>query len=235
MGTITAEAIINKAATVLMDVANVKWSRDELLGWLNDGQRSIVSMVPEASSTITTISMTSGTRQSLPAGAWMLLDVTRNMGANGSTPGRAVQRIDRHTLDESNPNWQSATPVTSIKCYMYSLRDRSHFYVHPPADGTTKVEVIYSAHPTDISVENTAIGIHDMYQPALLDYMLARAFSKKSQYSDPAAATAYFNAFTLFVVTNAQDAAQLTSMLGALRENIAPTVGTTPGGPAPAA
>ena len=36
MGTITAKYIIDKAAVQLIDITNIRWTRAELLGWIND-------------------------------------------------------------------------------------------------------------------------------------------------------------------------------------------------------
>jgi len=184
MGTILASAVINKCATLLFDSNNVKWSRAELLGWVNDGQRSIVSMIPEASATMTVLQLVVGARQTIPNDGYILLDIVRNMGSGGATPGRAIARVDRSTLDESNPLWQSDAATATQTVYMYNLRDRKSFYVYPPCTGANRAEIIYSKLPTDLA-EGGAIGIDDIYQPALLDYVLARAFSKQSQYADP--------------------------------------------------
>lgn len=233
MGSILASAIINKAATLLFDANNVKWARTELLGWLNDAQRSIVSMIPEANSTQTVLQMVSGSRQALPSGSWMLLDVVRNMGSAGTTPGRAIARVDRTTLDESNPTWQSDTATASVSVYIYSMRDRMNFYVYPPSNGSNRVEIIYSKLPTDVA-EGSAIEIQDIYQPAIMDYMLSRAFSKESPYANPQKALQYHQSFMMFVMSNARDAASLAAAMGALGWNIQQTMGVAAGGTPPA-
>ena len=229
MGTILGSAIINKAATLLFDANNVKWARSELLSWVNDAQRAIVSMIPEANSTLLVHQLVAGVRQPLPAGTWMLLDVVRNMGTAGTTPGRAIQRVDRVTLDESNPSWQSATSAAEATVYMYSLRDRGAFLIYPPSTGSNRVELFYSKHPVDIA-EASAIGVEDIYVPAIVDYVLARAFSKETQYGNPSKAAQYNQSFTLFVMANARDAASLAAAMGALGMNVAPTLGVAVGG-----
>jgi len=95
MGTVTAGTIISKAATQLIDISGVRWTRAELLGWLNDGLRQIVVMQPNASATRSAVQLAAGTRQTLPSGGWMLLSVYRNMGTTGTTPGRAVRISSR--------------------------------------------------------------------------------------------------------------------------------------------
>lgn len=83
MGTILASAIINKAANQLTDSTNVRWTRVELLGWLNDGQRQIVLMTPASTNKVQTVQLVAGTRQSIPTDGWTLLEVIRSMGQIG--------------------------------------------------------------------------------------------------------------------------------------------------------
>lgn len=49
MGTIIARTVIEKVQTILQDKTGVRWpAEDELLGWLNDGQREVVIFKPNA-------------------------------------------------------------------------------------------------------------------------------------------------------------------------------------------
>jgi len=66
MGTVTAKTIIDKATIQLLDLTNIRWTRAELLSWLNDGMRQIVLIQPSASSTTSVIQLQAGTRQYLP-------------------------------------------------------------------------------------------------------------------------------------------------------------------------
>lgn len=185
MGTITGTAIINKAATQLLDSANTRWTRTELLGWLNDGQRLIVMMQPNASSTTVPFPLAVGTRQSLPAEGWLLLDVYRNLGGTveSPTPGRAVRIVSRGILDSQRPNWHIETPQLVAKNYIYDINERDAFYVYPPNNGAGIIELNYSVAPVDLAVEEDTIEIDDIYQVTILDYMLYRACSKDAEYA----------------------------------------------------
>lgn len=183
MGTITAQTIINKAAIQLTDIANIRWTRAELLSWLGDGMRQIVTIQPSASSTTSVIKLSAGTRQFIPADGWLLLSVYRNMGTTGSTPGRAIRIISREILDGFNPNWNSDTPKAEVRNYIYTNQDQLAFYVYPPNTGTQYVEINYSAQPADLTSESSVIPIFDVFQTALLDYILYRACSKDAEYA----------------------------------------------------
>lgn len=197
MGTVTAQTIINKAAIQLTDIANIRWTRAELLSWLNDGMRQIVVIQPSASSTTAVVKLVAGTRQSIPSDGWLLLTVYRNMGTTGSTPGRAVRIVSREILDGFNPNWHNDTAKAEVRNFLYTNQDQLAFYVYPPNTGTQYVELNYSAQPADLTSETQVIPIFDVFQSALQDYILYRACSKDAEYAPGLAlAQGYLSTFT---------------------------------------
>lgn len=183
MGTVTAQTIIDKASVQLIDLANIRWTRSELLAWLNDGMRQIVLIQPSASSTTVSKKLDAGTRQTLPTGGWLLLQMYRNMGTTGTTPGRAIRIVSRELLDNFNPNWHTATAAAEVRNYIYDTQDQTAFYVYPPNTGTQYVELNYSAQPTNLASESEVIPIFDIYQSSLVDYILYRACSKDAEYA----------------------------------------------------
>ncbi len=199
MATITGTNIVDRAAIVLQDTTGVRWPQDtELLLWLNDGQREIVLRKPDAYAQNETVALVGGTKQTIPATGIQLLDVIRNMGTGGSTPGRAITRIDREILDEQRPDWHSSTANAESKHYMFDTRDPKHFYVFPPQHATPgKVEMVYAASPTDLSALSSTITLDDIYSGVLLDYILYRAYSKDADLtpSAPQRAVSHYNAF----------------------------------------
>lgn len=199
MATITGTNIIDRAAIVLQDTTGVRWPQtDELLLWLNDGQREIVLRKPEAYAQNAVVSLAQGTKQSIPAAGIQLLDVIRNMGTGGATPGRAITRIDREILDEQRPDWHSETVSATTKHYMFDTRDPKHFYVYPPQHATPgQVEMIYASSPDDLSALADTITLDDVYAGVLLDYILYRAYSKDADLSPsaPQRAVAHYNSF----------------------------------------
>lgn len=183
MGTVTAGTLIGKAAIQLTDLSSVRWTRAELLGWLNDGMRQIVLMQPNATNTVVARQLSAGTRQAIPTDGWLLLNVVRNMGTNGTTPGRAVRPISRELLNAFNPDWHTDTASAVTKNFIYDAADQTHFFVYPPSNGLGYVEINYSKQPVDLTSESQVIPIFDVYQGALVDYMLYRACSKDAEYA----------------------------------------------------
>ncbi len=200
MSTVTAQAIINKAVTQLVDVANVRWTRAELLAWLNDGLRQIVIMQPNATNNVISLKLVAGTRQKLPSDGWLLLTVNRNMGLDGTTPGRVVRIISRELMDGFDANWHTAAASDTTKHYVYDLQDQLAFYVYPPSKGNNYVELNYSVQPTDLTSETQVIPMFPIYQSALVDYILYRACSKDAEYAPGLAlAQLYMTTFTAAV------------------------------------
>jgi len=199
MATITGTNIVDRAAIVLQDTTGVRWPQtEELLLWLNDGQREVVLRKPDAYAQNTVVQLVGGTKQSIPATGIQLLDIIRNMGTGGATPGRAITRIDRQILDEQRPDWHSETVSVETKHYMFDSRDPKHFYVYPPQHATAgQVEEVYSASPTDLSALTDTITLDDIYSGVLLDYILYRAYSKDADLSPsaPQRAVAHYNSF----------------------------------------
>jgi hypothetical protein len=183
MGTITAQAIINKAAIQLTDIGNTRWTRAELLDWLNQGQKQIVVMSPSATNKVSTIQLTAGTRQSIPSDGWTLLELIRYMGTDGTKPGRAIRVTSRELIDSFNPNWHADAKSAVPKHYIFDAQDQTVFYVYPPNNGQGYVQLNYSPVPPMITSESTVISVSDTFEPPLLDYILYRACSKDAEYA----------------------------------------------------
>ncbi len=168
--------ILNRVAIILQDTTKVRWPDDELLAWLNDGQREIALHKPNSCVKTIDHSLTSGTKQTLPADAISLGKVVRNSG------GPAVRLVTRSVLDDQIPNWHDPRLASAqVKHYVYDEMNPTVFYVYPPASGGS-VELFYFANPTDCSVGGN-LSVADIYASVLVDYVLFRAYSKDVEYA----------------------------------------------------
>lgn len=200
--TITAQSIVKRCVNTLLDNTNVRWPANELARYFNDGQRVVCTFRPDAKTINAAFVPAAGAKQSLPAAARALIDITRN------TSGGACTKLpDRSMLDRQVPAWYTLTGVTELKHWMYDPRDRGTFYVYPPAAGAgASLELVYSAYPTDIAepadgLDYTAISGNmdlddDTYANALADYILYRAYTKDAAFAGNAGrAAAHLQAF----------------------------------------
>jgi hypothetical protein len=195
MATITVSSLLGKVAILLTDTTYTRWTQDELLGWLNDGQRELVALKPNAYVKLTAAQLVAGTRQSLPSDGFELVDVVRNLGTDGATPGRAIRQVSREILDAQNPDWHSSTADATVKHFTYSILNPKTFYVYPPqpADSRGYAELVYFATPAD-ATSNGTITLDDIYVTALQNYVLYRAYLKDAEYGGNAALSAGYYA-----------------------------------------
>lgn len=197
MPTVTAAALIDRAAIALQDTGHVRWTRAELLAYLNAGQREAVLKKPNANVLAGSVPLVAGTVQTLPttndAGpveAIQLMQVLRN------SCGRAVRVAERDLLDLMNPDWHSLPQTKLVQHYCYALADPTRFLVYPPNDGNGCLDLRYAATPPTLALESATLALDDIYQEALLDYLQYRAWNKDAEYAaDPTRAVARYAAF----------------------------------------
>lgn len=198
MSTILASSLVSRSGTLIQDKTKIRWPEAELLDWLNDGQREVVLLKPEACVTNGPVLLQAGkTKQTLPATGIILLDLVRNMGAAGSTPGQAITICSREVLDQVIPEWHSvANDLGYIQHYTFDPRDPKTYYTYPKAPATSwYVDLVFSSAPAN-ATEGSVISIDDIYSNALLDYMLYRCYSKDATFAQNATlAAAHYQLF----------------------------------------
>ena len=181
MGTIVGTAIALKVGYTLNDAAHVRWTEAELLAWINLAQAEIQALKPNVFITTVNIALVAGSKQSIAATHSGLIDVIRNMGAAGAVPGAGIRPVERAQLDVAFADWHLAEYADAIvQCFWFDERDQKVFYVFPtqPAATTQEIEVKVSASPTPLATLAAAIAIDNSWEPAIIDYVLYRAFGK---------------------------------------------------------
>lgn len=169
-----ASVPIGGATKLLQDAANVRWSAADLLFWLNEGQRQIVQVRPDAKTSRALITLAAGVDQTIPAGGLRLLKITRN------ETGRAITLVSEEQLTDLDPSWPAAGEKPLVKHYIHDPLEPKAFQVYPPAQAGIKVQGVWSVSPTACADANAAIDIDDVYEPVLVDYILFRAYSRDS-------------------------------------------------------
>lgn len=139
---VAAITLIQLVAAELQDTDYVRWAKSRLLDYLNDGELATVLVKPEANAVVQSISLVAGTKQTLPAGGLRLLDVYRNMGADGATPGARARMSTRNAHEAVFPSWHSSTAAAAVKEVFYDELVPLRFWVHPPVNNTAAVAEI---------------------------------------------------------------------------------------------
>lgn len=194
MGTLTGQSIVDKARYILQDSSAVRWLDAEALAWINEGQRFVTLHRPDASAATGNITLVAGTKQLLPLTALRLLEIVRNMGVGGATPGEPIRLIDRGILDAQIATWHSMAASAAIKHYIYDNRNPKVFYVYPPALVDTQIEGAWTVVPAALASLAATITLDDIYEPVLVDYMIYRCQLKEAEFAgDPNRATMHLN------------------------------------------
>lgn len=172
-----AQDIINETSSQLNDEGFVTWTEADHLRYISSAENVIVSLRPDAYSQITTMQLAAGALQTVPSTALRLLDIKRNMGSDGSTPGRIVRVVDEDSLDLFDFNWNNATQVAEIKSFTYDERVPNNFYVDPPSDGTGYIEIAISRVPPVVSASSQTLVLKDIYKDHIIQWVMFRAYS----------------------------------------------------------
>ena len=201
--TVTVQSVIDRAQAILQDTTGIRWPvTSELVLFVNDAQREIALLKPDASASNTTVTLVTGTKQSIPADGNRLLRVVRNMSAASSGTGkRSIRLVSREILDSQTPDWHDpsvsgdASHTSIVKHYIYDESNPRNFYVYPGVAGNAYVEIVYSANPATVA-QSGNLSIPDIFANAVTDYVLFRAYTKDAEYAgNNQRASTHYNLF----------------------------------------
>lgn len=194
---IPVRALLARTDDLLLDAKRVRWSAAERIRWGNEALGAILVRRPAALARRSVHALQAGSYQTIPAGGALFLDLVRNLGADGVTPGRPVRRTDRQLLDDADPNWHRAKPKAEVKQYTFDERMPTAFYVYPPAIAGAKVELFDAALPDEVAEddEDGSFQIGGEYMEPLVNYVAYRANCKDSEFANGQIAAAYYSAF----------------------------------------
>ncbi|RJQ53491.1 MAG: hypothetical protein C4521_07535 [Actinobacteria bacterium] len=188
MGSIVIGSIVDRARRTLLELkvgqtsgVDAGWDRTlELLPLANAAIRAICAAIPSAYAKNESFQLASGSKQTLPAGGTLLLSVPHNLGADGATPGRAVEFMERMAIACIDPNWPSTTG-TAVEAIIYDPRDPKVFWAYPRPTGTWYVQLVYAADPPDVAagnIDSATIAVDDKYDTPIHDYIVGYAVLK---------------------------------------------------------
>jgi hypothetical protein len=192
VGTIVAQAIINRAATAILNDPNkVRFKQADQLAFLCEGQRLIASVRPDAYSADTTITLAAGVKQALPATAHVMLRPRYNL-AGGTTPSRMITAVSLESLDYIDPAWRAGVQKDTVKHVVYDPQNPASFDVYPPVVNGTKIVALLGLVPADIVIGATIL-LDDTFEAPLFNYVMARNYEKDAEYAgNPARVQAYY-------------------------------------------
>lgn len=178
MGTILVSEIIAKARAATFDEGVTPRHSDLVhLGFLDTAQRQAVLLSPDANVRNEPFQLAAGTLQSVPAWAVHPGRLICNMGADGTTAGRAIFYEDLDKFTAKNPFWHASDAHIEVRWWMQDKRDPDHFYVFPPQPASPGwVRGAFPAAPERLGGVDAPIGLADTFEDVLLDYDLYRLY-----------------------------------------------------------
>ena len=189
---ITVSAIGDAARTILQDVDKVRWTDAELLMWVNEGRRSIAGIKPsvfgQGSEFMHTLG--AGNLQVIAAtNAYAIASIDSNYPS-----GVAVRPGDHEQLDAFRPGWRADT-AAAVQNWWPDGVNPIAFWVYPAAAGK---QLKYHAYitPTDVTSLSDVALPFDQHAVALVNYVLARMYSKEDEAGSAAKAQEYIGLFT---------------------------------------
>lgn len=185
MGTITAHSILTRCLILLGDASGSRWSEaDVCLPFLNEGQRAIVRLKPEANIVRAVISLSAGTRQAVAVTGQTvnrMIRPIRNTNSGGTLVGAPVTTCRMDDLDAMAPGWASATASATVQDAMFTPHDPLVFWVYPPQPSQSPgyLEAEVSVYPTAIAglTGTDYITLSDEYELALREYVIWHCYA----------------------------------------------------------
>lgn len=214
------KTVLKRVVTVLQDASGVRWNAGELIMWLNEAMTSTATLRPDATARTVQVQLSGGEYYLLDdllapefPRTLRFLRLMRNV-AQGSKMG-AIRVASMTAMNAILPNWRSAPANVNVLNYLTDPEDTVGFYVFPPAPGLdeqgnpppayAKVELMYSSVPVPIVVPfdcqsweeaEGLLSTEMVFDTALVDYVLSRAFSKDAEFGgNGARAAAHFETY----------------------------------------
>lgn len=155
----------------------VRWSLEDLYGYLTDAMYQIVLVRPDAHSLVKSLLLQAySTKQALPDGGTQLLGITRNMGSDGQTPGVAITLVERPDLDAANLYWHTETGTTLIDHYAYNEKVPRVFWVSPVPAARVYIEIEYARIPAEITSMDDDLDLNSIWKGPLMNFVKHRCY-----------------------------------------------------------
>lgn len=162
-------SMITMLAGQLIDPGFVRWKEGELLDYINQALSIIAVNLPDEFRHSETVSVTQA-EVTLPADAVALLSVD---GVNGV----AVSEVAVEKLNQLDPDWRQRLGVPSS--WVQNVREKQRYWLYPAPSEPVHVTHTYSAF-TYLG-HNDDLPVSDVYQSAVMDFVLHRAYGKDGQ------------------------------------------------------
>ncbi len=182
----TVGSLIDLVRRKIIDEDGDQLTDAELIQLYNLALFRIVTLVTSAYTRTKIIQLLAGAKQTLPEGDFSVVNVLRNMGTDGQTPGRVIRATNMDVLEQIYPEWFTETPQAEVEDWAPVIDYPEQFYVVPPNDGTGYVELQASTTPPLTAWdaagvwENDTFPLRDNFTEAAINGILYMAYDDDS-------------------------------------------------------
>lgn len=200
------KSVLMRIVNILQDATNIRWTADELVMWTNEAMTSTAVLRPDATARRVEVALTGGLYYRVddllgPESnkALRFMRLIRNTAPESKLG--FIRSASMTAMDAILPTWRSVKASYDIVNFLTDPEDHLGFYVYPPAPvpdpvgppiiPAARADMMYSAIPTPIApvgegkswldVEGM-LATETVFDTALVEYVLARAFSKDAEY-----------------------------------------------------
>lgn len=193
--TMQASEVLDRVQSLLSDSGADRWSRATLLNYLSDAQQYLVAAVrPDANAEARSVAViVSTSQQSIPSDTFMFLGAVRNMGATGTTPGRAIQNMTLAEKEKSDPAWDSGLEGSEVLQAIADPMTPKTFWITPiiKAGTTLEIAIRVAVMPTALTTETDVLEVHEGYRQFLLYWTASLAIDENTDAGSKNKAAAY--------------------------------------------
>lgn len=186
--TVTANDVISAARVLLNDTDTQPRNSDpDMMDWLNEALNMALTANPALFSQIGQHVCISGFRQQVETPRSVaVLDVF------------GVPQTDAATLTQFIPGWHNGTQGAAQN-WMRVAQEPLAFEVYPPSPNGQVLTILYVESPAPLTSLADLVPMTENYQPALIDYLVARASSIDDEHVLSGRAAAFNDRFTAAV------------------------------------
>jgi len=170
----TAQTVVDLASVQLNDEDNDDWTESILLGYLNQAMKALCRVVPEEFTIVERVAAAAGAQQAVPANCMRLITVIASVYGGVV---RGLTRFDRSYMDAIYPLWYNADASQPRQFAHDQAVNSDTYWLYPPAPTSTSVDLEYVRVPADLDLAD-ALPVDDTFVPALVEYVLFRAYAE---------------------------------------------------------
>lgn len=170
---VVAQTVITKVRRLTQDESQpYRNADDEILGWINDCIKTVVSLIPQLFLVTGSHVCSSGFRQ-----------VLANARAHSFADVVGVPIADLATLTQYAPGWQTAATGT-IQNWMRPANEPLSFYCYPPSAEGQSLTISFVEVPFDLTSVDDQIPLPESYEPAVTGYCVSMVEAKDDESVD---------------------------------------------------